>query len=60
MKLNRLSVYLPLMYQVSAGMLLINVKGIRFFKREHENNMVSIYNNSNENDGNEITEGKVS
>lgn len=52
LKVQAISIYLPLMYHRESDMFLIHVKVLRFFKREHENNMANLYNMNEKQNGN--------
>ena len=43
LKVKHINIYLPLMYHHQSDMLLIHLKTLRFFKREHQNNLVAMY-----------------
>ncbi|CAD8180234.1 unnamed protein product [Paramecium pentaurelia] len=47
--IRRINIYLPLQYQIKTQMLLIHLKQIKIFKREHENSVVNIYQAENSN-----------
>ncbi|CAD8085165.1 unnamed protein product [Paramecium sonneborni] len=47
--IRRINIYLPLQYQIKTQMLLIHLKQIKIFKREHENSVVNIYPAENSN-----------
>ena len=50
--MQAISIYLPLMYHRESDMFLIHIKVLRFFKREHENNMANVYNMHEKQNGN--------